>query len=195
MAWEAFWKRYRAGLWEADTRQLIRDLIEPGDLFVDIGAWIGPCSLWAQERGAEVIAIEPDPVALRELRRQVPHAEIWPGAVIATGDRPLLAANPRGRFGDSMSRISKHGERCQGWTLPHILSGKRPRLVIMDVEGYEARLLPTVAPDLAARGSALQVELHDEMPRAEWFAGFSEVTIPEAPRDRNGRPMRLVALP
>lgn len=47
--------------WE--TMQAWRNLLKPGDLFVDVGASAGSYSLWAADRGARVIAIEPNATA------------------------------------------------------------------------------------------------------------------------------------
>src|SRR5262245_51934695 len=71
--WDNFWKLYKSGVWEPGTKAFMKRFLKPGDLFVDIGAWIGPTALWAVECGAHVIAIEPDPVALDELLLIVPN--------------------------------------------------------------------------------------------------------------------------
>jgi len=45
-----------------------RQLLRPGDTFVDVGANAGLYSLWALDLGAEVIAIEPDHAMAQQLR-------------------------------------------------------------------------------------------------------------------------------
>ena len=203
-AWAAFWKRYYAGRWEPETKRLLEDTLEPGDLFVDIGAWIGPVSLWALACGAGVVAIEPDPIALVELRRVVPDdVEIWPGALalrgghIAIGPRPEYKGAP-GQFGDSMTRVSEEGVSVPCWTIQEILGPRKPKLAVMDVEGYELTLLPEVAPYLASLGCVLQVALHTGLPAREWFKDFREVVMPETARENGhpqGRSLAVVARP
>lgn len=184
--YERFWAKYEAGKWEPETKALIEEVLSPGDLFVDIGAWIGPVSLWAIDRGATVVAVEPDPLALPELRRRLPvSTEIWEGAVgLRAGTARLAGAGSGGRsFGTSMSRISEQGQlRVSMWTLDEILTGRRPALVKIDVEGYEIELLPEVAPHLAAIGVPLQVSLHGVFPDPEWFSNYGEVDFPSSPR-------------
>jgi FkbM family methyltransferase len=191
LGWDTFWRLHASGAWEPHTRALIQRL-QPGDVFVDIGAWIGPVTLWALERGAHVIAIEPDPIAADELRRRAPAAEIWEGALDTRIGHARIASNARdgGQLGDSMSRLSTDGVIVvQTWTLQDVLGDRAPALVKIDVEGHEAELLPTVAPWLAERGVPLQVSFHGVRPARAWFAGYSAVRWPAHPHDD------LVALP
>jgi FkbM family methyltransferase len=181
---ERFWEIYEAGEWEPETRELIDATLRPGDLFVDVGAWIGPVTLWALERGASVIAVEPDPVALPELRRRVPDSvEIWEGAVAVRSGAAELTANHGLGLGKSVSRLASEGGGIpvRTWTLPEILDGRVPALVKVDIEGYETDLLPAIAPFLAAAGVPLQVALHGALPEADWFSGYGEVRVPTDP--------------
>lgn len=195
--WERFWKFYRQGSWEPETRALLRDTLKPGDLFLDIGAWIGPVTLWALDSGASVIAIEPDPVALPELRRRVPaEVEIWDCALAPESGTAHLA--PASAYGDSMSKLAADGIEVPCRTLPEILNGRRPAMANMDIEGYELTLLPTVAPYLASLGTTLVVSLHTGLPEREWFAGYRDVYIPKTARrggDSRGRSLEVVARP
>lgn len=190
--WPGFWDLYRRGVWEPETKALLGRHLGPGSLFVDIGAWIGPVTLWALELGADVIAVEPDPVACAELRRQVPGTvEIWQGAIATTHGTARLARNPKqgGEYGDSMSRLGADGCEVTTWPLPDVLDGRVPDLVKIDVEGYETELCPTLAPWLAERSVPMQVSCHGEIPGLDAFAGYGNVT---APVDTWGD---LVALP
>lgn len=193
--WAQFWDLYRQDGWEPETQALVRANLKPGDLFLDIGAWIGPVTLWALDCGAFVIAIEPDPVALTELRRRVPpEVEVWEGALgIEHGTARLAAATA---YGDSMSRVDREGIAVPCLTLAEILQGRRPQMATMDIEGYEMTILPEVAPQLAALGTTLMVALHTGLPDPAWFAGFSRVYMPtRARRGGNGRSLAVVAYP
>ena len=66
-----FWNKVEAGLWEPETLALIDQQITPGTTFLDLGAWVGPTALYAAARGARVIALEADPVALAQLRAKL----------------------------------------------------------------------------------------------------------------------------
>ncbi len=195
--WASFWQFYDAGSWEPETQALVRSVLKPGDLFLDIGAWIGPVTLWALDCGASVIAIEPDPVALQELHRRVPaDVEIHECALgLETGTARLTAASA---YGDSMSKIDRGpGIPVPIRTLPEILDGRRPAMATMDIEGYELTILPEVAPLLASLGCVLMVALHTGMPDPAWFAGFSRVEMPKTARrgGNRGRSNAVVAYP
>jgi FkbM family methyltransferase len=195
--WDRFWNLYDEDGWEPETKALVTAALEPGDLFLDIGAWIGPVTLWALGCGAEVIAIEPDQVALTELRRVVPEdVEIHECALgLEHGTAKLAAASA---YGDSMSKLEKDGIPVPMRTLPEILDGRRPAMAVMDIEGYEMTLLPEVAPYLASLGTTLVVALHTGVPPRSWFAGFREVTIPKTARrggNARGRSLAVIARP
>lgn len=178
---QRFWREYEAIGWEASTREFLSSILEPGDLFVDVGAWIGPVTHWALDLGATVIAVEPDPVALVELKRWVPdEVEIWEGAVALEAGVSGLKPNFELELGKSVSRLSAEGDvRVRTWTLQEVLGERVPTLVKVDVEGYELELLPVIAPHLAELGVPLQAELHGTPAEPTWFAGYSNVQMPE----------------
>lgn len=179
--WINYWNLYESGQWEPETKAFIQRILKPGDLYVDIGAWIGPTVLWALETGAKVIAVEPDPIALEGLYERVPSSvEIWPGAVSVSSGGVFLATNPKtgGELGDSMSRIDTEGLFVQSWTLFEILGDRIPDLVKIDVEGYEIELLPSIMPWLAERKIPLQISCHGKLPSAILFAGYTRILFP-----------------
>jgi FkbM family methyltransferase len=197
--WLDFWDQYRSGAWEPDTLQFLRDCLKPGDLFVDVGAWIGPVSIWAHMLGAYTLAFEPDPIAYEELERRVPGA--WYGAIATRSGARVLLPNPKpgGEFGDSMSRLAngRHGEAVgglhgaarasggvytQAWTLQGILQYRpAPALVKIDVEGYETILMRSLGPWLAERGIPLQVSCHGTLVSAQHLAGYTHIEWPDNP--------------
>lgn len=175
-----FWQIYRAGLWEPATKEFFQSVLKPRDLFVDIGAWVGPTALWALELGATVVAIEPDAIALQHLYK-IPNLEVWPVAVAPKTGVVKLAPNPKegGEWGDSMTRVSDDGVIVPAVSLPEILNGRIPKLVKMDVEGYEMELCPSLIPWLSEIGcDAVQISCHGAFPDRELFEGFRVVSYP-----------------
>jgi FkbM family methyltransferase len=111
-----FWKSLMSGSWEPDTVEAIRYLAHPGRVFWDVGAWIGPTVLLALARGADVVAFEPDPVALRSLFKNL---EANPGlrAKATVVEAALAEANgqqalrTQTELGDSMSSLTGRGTK------------------------------------------------------------------------------------
>jgi len=107
--WSDFWDRFDRGLWEPQTLRKLCALTE-GDLFVDIGAWIGPTALTAAVNGARVLAFEPDPVARQELEDNVKanpgvNVTVYP---IALSDREgVFRLTAHDWLGDSMSSLAR----------------------------------------------------------------------------------------
>jgi FkbM family methyltransferase len=58
--------------WEKYTFEIL-DYFSKGDrqTYIDIGSWIGPTVLYASSKFEKVVAIEPDPVALKELEGNI----------------------------------------------------------------------------------------------------------------------------
>lgn len=190
--WAQFWDLYEAGSWEPQTTALFDEVLGPGGLLVDFGAWIGPTVLWAAHRGAQVLAIEPDPVARGALEDNIAangfgdRVGVVAGAISTQTGTAKLDHAPVGEFGDSRSRLSGNGTAIRTWTLPDLLaesaiSPDDVSLVKMDVEGYETTLCPTLGPWLAKHRIPALIELHGGYPVPEWFDGFATVRYPAGP--------------
>jgi FkbM family methyltransferase len=63
-----FWPAVSSGRWEPQTFAIMDRLLKPGWRFVDIGAWIGPTTLYAANKCDAVDAYECDPVAISTLK-------------------------------------------------------------------------------------------------------------------------------
>jgi FkbM family methyltransferase len=127
-----------------------RRLLKPGDLFIDVGAHVGTYTLWAAACGAEVIAVEPDPVAVERLRAnlglnpQVSAHVIEAAATDHAGvTQVTVGLGPENHLGS--------GHTVRSVTLDELAAGRKVAGLKLDVEGYEALVL--------AGGTSL---LHDQ---------------------------------
>ena len=122
----SFWRRYLAA----------------GDIFVDVGANVGAYSLWAADRGAEVLAIEPDPTTARRLRENVAlsdlQVDVYECALASSTGTMRLTADL-----DCKNHLvfGSEGLLVPVRTLDEILGARHAAGVKIDVEGAERLVL------------------------------------------------------
>jgi FkbM family methyltransferase len=169
-----FWDRVENGRWQQHTLSAIDRLVDGRTTFVDLGAWVGPTTLYAAAAARRVIAVEADPAALDQLRRNLAanpelaaRVEVVPRAVHAHDGHVTLGA--RRKPGDSMSstllsdaRRTWQAEAVTPTQLAAMLSGDERIVVKIDIEGGEYELLPSLAP-LLARAEAVLISFHPKM--------------------------------
>lgn len=166
-----FWDKVEGGLWEPETLALIDRQVAPGTTFLDLGAWVGPTALYAAARGARVIALEADPVALAQLRRNLAvnpalaqRIEVLARAVHAAEGRVAFGA--RRKPGDSMSSvlIAPGAATWMADTMTPLALAARigpGRLFVkLDIEGGEYQLLPAMRPLLDRADCMVLVSFH-----------------------------------
>ncbi|MDH3650883.1 MAG: FkbM family methyltransferase [Saprospiraceae bacterium] len=156
----AFWEYCGQGLWEPSTFLIIDKFVASGSIMLDIGAWIGPITLYAAARGANVYAIDPDPVAINYLRENIKANPDLEKRIDVSNlalsdnnsDRTLFAREQYGTSSSSLlSRVrdKKSDLQVHALTFDQFIreSGlKRVDFIKMDIEGGEFTLLPTLRP-------------------------------------------------
>jgi FkbM family methyltransferase len=161
-----FWDHFADGRWEPETFDIFRKHIKAEDTFVDVGAWIGPTALYASTLCKKVVAVEPDPVAFRQLDRHVEIndrrrcIELRQLAITDfNGDIQLgsdILGNSETRSGNSRNRF---GVQC--CTLRKLLDCIPGSLFIkMDIEGGEETVLRSSLEVIEERKPVLYVSLH-----------------------------------
>jgi FkbM family methyltransferase len=169
-----FWDRVEAGQWEPETLAAIDGLVDSRTTFLDLGAWVGPTTLYAAGIGRHIVAVEADPAALDQLRRNLAvnpdlaeRIEVVPRAVHAHEGSVGMGA--RRKPGDSMSSVLLAGcERT--WEAATVTPGElaamtadAERLIVkIDIEGAEYDLLPSLAP-LLERAHAILISFHPKI--------------------------------
>lgn len=138
---------YYFGIAELDTMPFVLHVLQPGDLFVDVGANGGAFSVLASgEKGARSVAIEAEPVTFKglikniELNKLNDLVEAWPVAVSdVNGYLPLTTSEHATNsiiFEDRPDII-----KVKAKTLDSILNGRIPTVMKLDIEGYEHNAL------------------------------------------------------
>jgi FkbM family methyltransferase len=157
-------------------------LLKPGSRFVDIGAWIGPTSLYAAAKGAVVDAYECDPVALDRLKYNVSVNPALERRIavheFAIGDAEQELQVWSGQLGNSETSVFANHERegvvvaCSESTLVPMRDAAQvfqergyaqvpSTLIKIDTEGAEFRIVPRLAEIIAGSCAVWYISFHE----------------------------------
>lgn len=147
---------------------VMRRLLGPGSVFVDVGANAGAYSFWAwrcMQGQGRIIAVEPDPEMLRRLRFNIATngldaIRVFPLALSDHVGVADLQVNPNQRGSNTLDAVeadrsggARKTERVQITTLLDLVQGaglQRIDVLKLDIEGHEPTVLRpflTDAPD------------------------------------------------
>lgn len=169
-----FWDFYSGGQWETTTIAEADRLLRPGDYLFDIGAWLGPLTLWEAKRGVRVLAVEPDPAAFADLKDNVLANQLEDLVTLeqlAVYDKitevPLFQT-PVGADSQSSLIRADLGQDVfvKTCTLSYlILKHGTPDVVKIDIEGGESIVFPEAGPTLREMNIPVLLALHPH-----WYA-------------------------
>lgn len=170
---DEFWTWFESS-WEPETVAVYKLFARPGAKIADIGAWIGPTALLAAALGAEVVAVEPDPVAAETLRSNLAlnpeldaRVTVIEAAVAAADGTAQLVSAAHG--GDSLSHLAsvkqEGGDSWQVRALSVASLFALPELedvefVKIDAEAAEYTIVPAMTPLFAAARPSIYVATH-----------------------------------
>jgi FkbM family methyltransferase len=138
---------YLTGVWDEGVAGAVRRVLKPGELFVDVGANVGYFSLLAAQRGARVIAFEPNPECREELAHNIALNGFGDIDVRATGiaDRRgqdvLYVESEENLGAGSLKSVSGTPVAVEVDTLDGQLAGESPAMIKLDIEGAELMAL------------------------------------------------------
>ena len=69
--YESYWKLVNQGKWEPETFSVFDSNINKQTLFIDIGGWIGPTTIYGSQLARKSFSLEPDPVAFKRLEENL----------------------------------------------------------------------------------------------------------------------------
>lgn len=170
-AWWRYWHLFENGTWEAPVLATLDRLLPVGGTLLDIGAWVGPVTLWAaRHANAHVVALEPDPEAYRQLVENIKENGLT-GQVEAINAAASVAVGVV-----SLWSVDDHwGESTSSMTLRNGIELKVPAvdiaavvrsigpalsLVKCDIEGGETTIMPVLGPLLREMRVPLLLSVH-----------------------------------
>lgn len=168
----SFWNDVMQGSWEPSTFDIFQRFLSPDHTYLDIGCWIGPTLLYGCQIARSAYGLEPDPLAYRELERNIELNRPLSNNVhlanlcIATHSGEV-AFGSRGEGGDSTSSLL-FGKKKTHWTVKALTFAdflaqyaiRDVNFIKMDIEGGEYAIIPTMADWLRTHRPTLHLSLH-----------------------------------
>ena len=148
----------RWGVWEARETQFLRELLRPGDTFVDVGANIGYFTVLAAGctgSSGYVIAFEPEPRNLELLRMNLARHGVRANATVfalAAYSRPCrmaLATNEANRGDHALAPQASTGIEVRCVRLDDVLP-RSVDAVKIDTQGFDHEVLAGLSETIAA---------------------------------------------
>lgn len=179
-----FWEIWADEQWEKSLFDQLDRFLPVNTLLIDVGAWIGPITLWAARRGALVIAIEPDPIALDQLHANVnanylsQRVTIIPAAATMEDHGQAMLWSVRDWGASTSSLTAQQGIPLEVPTVDilALCERERPDLVKIDVEGGEALFFPALGPILRELRVPVLLSIHPIQMSAEaWELVHAEI--------------------
>jgi FkbM family methyltransferase len=170
------------GLHEFEDMGFVLHFLRPGDLFVDIGANIGSYTILASAAGASTISFEPVPATFEalldniHLNRLVTRVDARNKAVgRASGELEMIAdQDTTNQALSTEDQYTGKAIRVPVVALDEALQDKSPKLIKIDVEGFETEVLAGATTILANPSlRAVVMELNGSGARY----GFDESTL------------------
>jgi len=140
------WNMVSRGEWHPETYDVLDRFLDASHSYLEIGSGVGQTALYASRLARTVYAVEPDPELHSELARNV---RLNAGSV----HNVEVVATPA-----STGSLSRQRWTLDELALSHDLSDCR--LISIDIEGDEYRLLPTMIPWLRRHRPTLYLTLH-----------------------------------
>jgi len=139
--------------WEAALTNLIKHIVKPGDLCLDIGANEGAITLvmsFATGRNGKVIAVEPHPIMVERLKANIDlnrldNVSVMPVAISDTAGRAILYAAEEDYFHQGRSALKPSPgikkeisvEKITGQMLQDEIGDHVCTFIKIDVEGHD----------------------------------------------------------
>lgn len=178
-----YWKLIESNSWEPDTFNVLDRYVKSGTTVIDLGAWQGAISIYSRLLGAEVHAIEPDPVAYGQLIDNLKANEITDissyNIAISDFNGEAELNSMSSEFGNSESSLLNRGfvkstSVIEAWTLSMFLQNKgiylkKTDLIKIDIEGGEVLVLKEALPFIKEFTPNIYLALHPA-----WIPNFDE---------------------
>lgn len=167
-----FWKNVNRGAWEPESFEFLETYLTQDDVYIDIGAWVGPTAMFAAKKSKKVICFEPDPIAYNVLTQNIRGNQLknidYFNVAVAHYNGTSTMSSAGKTLGDTMtSLVTDHTGKDSFQTL--VMSWNRiveyldlesVKMIKIDVEGAEFELIPSMIPYLKKYKPVLWLSIH-----------------------------------
>jgi hypothetical protein len=155
---EIFWNSFENSLWEIDYLSFLIKNANEGNVFIDVGSWIGPYTLLTASMGMRVYSFEPDFEAFRILKKNIEinefkyQPQIFNYALSNSRSKSVLYSST-GNFGESISTLVPNKSlkntmktSCEIFssTIQNIINNNNKNsgyfILKIDIEGHEFKI-------------------------------------------------------
>ena len=172
-----FWERLQNKRWEPNTFKIFDTFLDSSHSYIDIGAWIGPTVLYGCQIAKHCYAIEPDPLAFEQLKKNINlNSELKSSVSLSeqciSDSCGITYLNPKqgSKGGNSESSLvfkkSVNSWKVQTITLQQYIldhSIDDYNFIKMDIEGGEFIILPSLLDFLKQKKPTLHLSLHSPL--------------------------------
>ena len=158
--------------WEKETYRIFNKFLDSNYSYIDIGAWIGSTVLYGAYLSKKVYAIEPDPIAFMELKKNVSLNPMLKEKIelhqkCINNKSGYVKFGNIGGGGDSTSSLlfpdSKTGWTVEGISFDEFIKENEINdcnFIKMDIEGGEIIVLPSMKIFLEKNKPILYLSMH-----------------------------------
>ena len=174
--WVDWWKGVENSSWEPNTFNIFDDFISFNCIYLDIGAWIGPTTLYAAQLAKRTYAFEPDPIAYQELETNI-HANkgtdwasritIYNKAIAPISGTVKMGSIGKKGGGSGSSTLfasEKVNWEAEAITLKQFVESENIQneelFIKMDIEGGEYELIPKLKREFTQYDVDVHLSIH-----------------------------------
>ncbi|MBS3072784.1 FkbM family methyltransferase [Candidatus Pacearchaeota archaeon] len=168
-----FWSKVEKGIWEPETFEILDKYLDKNSTYLDLGAWMGPTVLYGAGIAKKTYAVEPDPVAYRELKENIRlnpkiGKSIHTFNLAISGCDGHIKMGNDSMVGDSSSTIILRDTNKFFWDVKSFKFDtfiKKYKIedcnfIKIDIEGGEMIILPTMLKYLRKNKPTIYLSLH-----------------------------------
>ena len=170
--------------WEEDTFEILDYYKNTNKICIDIGAWIGPTVLYSSNLFKHIFALEPDPIALDYLYKNISTNNVTVIEKALSNENGIQSFGGNGGLGNSMSTLlvndTNWNERSNRFNIKkrnqdiikvktitietllnkYNINANNIGLIKMDIEGGELYVIPAIEEFLTKYKPPIYISFH-----------------------------------